>query len=227
MDIAEKAHKIGMLGGTFDPVHEGHLAVARTVLARCNLDLLLFVPALAPPHKERRLTSFGHRLAMLEAAVGDDPRLSISLIEAERPAPSYTVDTLRELRRRLGSRQLYLIIGADMFAEIRLWYHYRELFQLAHLIVVARPGFPLVDMADRVAALPGPFSHDPAAQAWLRDDGFRIFYLPDVAIQVSSSQVRALLAQGKPVTGFLPAPVQEYIRQHRLYGPTDPGRHIR
>ena len=227
MDNAEKGRRIGILGGTFDPVHEGHLAVAQTVLARCSLDLLLFVPALAPPHKERTLTPFAHRLAMLEAAVGDDPRLSVSLIEAERPAPSYTVHTLRELHHRLGPRQLYLIIGADMFAEISLWYKYQELFQLAHLIVVARPGFPLADMAARVAALPGPFSHDPATQVWLRDDGFRIFYLPDVAIQVSSSQVRALLAQGKPVTGFLPAPVQEYIRQHRLYGPADPGRHIR
>ena len=214
------------MGGTFDPVHEGHLAVARTVLARFNLDLLLFVPALAPPHKARCLTPFSQRLAMLEAAVGDDPRLSVSLLEAERSAPSYTVDTLRELHRRLDPRQFYLIIGADMFAEIRLWYHYSELFKLAHLIVVARPGFSLADMADRVAALPGPFHLDPAGQAWLRDDGFRISYLPDVAIQVSSSQVRALLAQGKPAAGLLPPPVQEYIRRHGLYAPTDPGLHI-
>lgn len=222
----EQAQKIGILGGTFDPVHEGHLAVARTVLARCGLDLLLFVPAPSPPHKERRLTPFGHRLAMLEAAVGDDPRLAVSALEAERPAPSYTVDTLRELHRRLGPRQFFLVIGADMFAEIRLWYRYKELFLLAHLIVVARPGFSLDGMAARVAALPGSFRHDPAGQVWLREDGFRIFYLPDVAIQVSSSQVRALLAQGKPVAGLLPAPVREYIREHDLYRPTDLGRHI-
>jgi nicotinate-nucleotide adenylyltransferase len=220
----EKARKIGILGGTFDPVHEGHLAVARTVLDRCNLDLLLFVPAPAPPHKHRSLTPFAHRLAMLEAAVGEDPRLSISALEAERPAPSYTVDTLRELHRRLGSSQFFLIIGADMFAEINLWYRYPELFRLAHLIVVARPGFPLADMGARIAALPGKFSHDPARQLWLREDGFRIFYLPDVAIQVSSSQVRALLAQGRPVAGLLPVPVRDYIREHGLYGSTDHGR---
>lgn len=222
----EKVRKIGILGGTFDPAHEGHLAVARTVLARCSLDLVLFVPAFAPPHKERSLTPFGHRLAMLEAAVGDDPGLSVSLLEAERPAPSYTVDTLREMHRRLGPRQLYLIIGADMFAEIRLWYRYSELFRLAHLIVVARPGFSLDDMAARVAALPGSFHPDPAGRVWLREDGFRIFYLPDMAIQVSSSQVRALLAQGKPVAGLVPPPVLEYIRQHGLYRPTDRCRHI-
>jgi nicotinate-nucleotide adenylyltransferase len=226
MDL-KKTQKIGILGGTFDPVHEGHLAVARTVLARCNLDLVLFVPALAPPHKERRLTPFGHRVAMLEAAVGDDPCLAVSPLEAERPAPSYTVDTLRELHRRLGPRQFFLIIGADMFAEIRLWYRYSELFRLARLIVVARPGFPLDDMAARVAALPGKFTHDPARQLWLRADGFCIFYLPDVAIQVSSSQVRSLLAQGKPVAGLLPAPVREYIWQHGLYGSTDQGLNIR
>jgi nicotinate-nucleotide adenylyltransferase len=217
----EKAQKIGIMGGTFDPVHEGHLAVARTVLARCGIDLVLFVPALAPPHKERRLTSFSHRLAMLEAAVGDDPLLSVSALEAERPPPSYTVDTLRELHRRLGPRQFFLTIGADMFAEIRLWYRYSELFRLAHLIVVSRPGFSLDDLAARVAALPGSFRHDPAEREWRREDGFRIIYLPDVAIQVSSSQVRDLLAQGKPAAGLLPAKVQEYIRRHGLYQPAD------
>jgi nicotinate-nucleotide adenylyltransferase len=222
----DKVHKIGIMGGTFDPVHEGHLAVARTVLARCGLDHLLFVPAFAPPHKHRSLTPFGHRLAMLEAAVGDDPRLSVSALEAERPPPSYTVDTLRELHRRLGPCQFFLIIGADMFAEINLWYRYPELFRLAHLIVVARPGFPLADMGARVNALPGEFSHDPARQFWRREDGFRIFYLPDVAIQVSSSQVRALLAQGRPVTGLLPDPVLDYIREHGLYGPAARSRDI-
>jgi len=214
---SEKAHRIGILGGTFDPVHEGHLAVAHTVLARCNLDLLLFVPATGPPHKERPLTPFGHRLAMLEAAVGEDPRLAVSLMEAERPPPSYTVDTLRELHRRLGPRQFFLIIGADMFAEIRLWFRYSELFRLAHLVVVARPGFALDDMGARVAALPGTFQLDQARQVWQREDGFRIIYLPDVAIQVSSSQVRSLLARGKPVAGLVPPPVLEYIRQHGLY----------
>lgn len=220
----EKAQKIGILGGTFDPVHEGHLAVARTVLDRCNLDLLLFVPALAPPHKDRALTPFGHRLAMLEAAVGEDPRFSVSALEAERPAPSYTVDTLRELHRRLGASQFFLVIGADMFAEIHLWYHYPELFTLSHLIVVARPGYPLADMAARVAGLPGDFRHDPARHTWQREDGFRIIHLPDVAIQVSSSQVRALLVQGKPVTGLLPDRVIGYIRAHGLYGSSDHGR---
>lgn len=224
MDNVDQARRIGILGGTFDPVHEGHLAVARTVRARCGLDLVLLVPALAPPHKDRPLTPFRHRAAMLEAAVADDPGLAVSLLEAERPAPSYTVDTLRELHNRLGHRQFFLIIGADMFAEIRLWYRFDELFALAHLVVVSRPGFPAEDIAARVADLPGPFSHDPDRHLWQRADGFRIFYLPDVAIQVSSSQVRSLLTQGKPAAALLPAPVRAYIREHCLYGMTGQGR---
>ena len=225
MDI-EKARKIGVLGGTFDPVHEGHLAMARAALVRCRLDQVLLIPAFAPPHKERIITPFVHRLAMLEAAVGDEPTLSVSLLEAERrSAPSYTVDTLRELRNRLGQRELYLIIGADMFAEIRLWYRYAELFQLAHLIVVARPGIDADAIAAQVAALPGEFHFDSEGYIWQRADGFRIFYLPDVAIQVSSSRIRSLLARVQPVEGLLPAPVLVYIRRHALYGPAGEGQH--
>lgn len=210
--------RIGVFGGTFDPVHAGHLAVARAAAARCGLDLVLLMPALAPPHKEQPLASYSHRLAMLEAAVADDPALAVSLLEAERQPPSYTVDTLRELHRRLGAREFYLILGADMFAEIRLWYRYTELFRLAHLIVVARPG-PAADLSAIVATLPGPYLFAQQQQCWQRSDGSRIFALPHLAIQVSSSQVRKLLSEGRPVGDLLPGPVRAYIREHNLYRP--------
>ena len=217
MKKVEKIHNIGILGGTFDPVHKGHLAVAKVVIDRYQLDEILFIPAFSPPHKERKLTSFSHRVAMLEAALEDDPRMSVSIIEAERSAPSYTVDTLRELHQRLESSSYHLIIGADMFAEIQLWYKYSDLFELADIIVAARPGVSFEVIADQVAKLPGNFSFDETQQMWFREDGFKVFYCADVAESISSSEIRNLLAQGSSVTEYLVPSVLEYIQNNRIY----------
>ena len=213
----EKIRNIGILGGTFDPVHKGHLAVAKVVIDRYQLDGILFIPAFSPPHKERKLTPFSHRVAMLEAALEDDPRMSVSIIEAERSAPSYTVDTLRELHQRLESSSYHLIIGADMFAEIQLWYKYSDLFELADIIVAARPGVSFEVIADQVAKLPGSFNFDEEQQMWCREDGFKVFYCADVSESISSSEIRNLLAQGTSVTEYLVPSVLEYIQNNRIY----------
>jgi nicotinate-nucleotide adenylyltransferase len=209
--------KIGLMGGTFDPVHKGHLAVARQVLDRYRLDIILFLPAAQPPHKERRLTQFAHRLAMLEACLAEEPAMSATALEAERRPPSYTVDTLAELHRRLGEQNFYLIIGADMFVEIELWHRYRDIFRLADLIVAARPGVSDDAVRQQAEALPGPFTYEPRQRLWQRRDGFRIFYLAETAEDVSSTRVRRLLARGEPVDELLPGPVLHYIRRHGLY----------
>jgi len=217
-DNAEKVRKIGVFGGTFDPVHHGHLAAARGVLAGFRLDRLLFIPAAYPPHKRQPAASFSHRLAMLELALAGRSRMSISLLEAERQAPSYTVDTLHELRTRLGPQAFYLIIGADSFRELHLWYRYADLLRLADLVVVARPGVPAVDLDDAVNLLPGHFTFDERRQAWCRDDGSRIFYFADSHSGVSSSEIRKRLARGEPVETLLPPAVLHYIKLHGLYG---------
>lgn len=217
MRPGRKMERIGILGGTFDPVHLGHLAVARTVRERYDLDLILFIPAPSPPHKDRELTPFAHRMAMLEAALADDPGLRASPLEAERPPPSYTIETLEELHRRLPGRKLYLVIGADMFVEIELWYRYAEIFLLADLIVAARPGFSVAAVTAKVEALPGRFRYDAERRMWHREDGFRIFYVPDIAVPISSSEIRKRLARGGSVDKLLPAEVLAYIRHHGLY----------
>lgn len=214
----EEKQKIGILGGTFDPVHLGHLTVARRVLSQFQLDRVLFIPAPAPPHKERSLTPFVHRVAMLEAALEGEPGLHVSILEAERTSPSYTVETLEELHRRLDPCKLFLVIGADMFVEIKLWYRYEDLFHLADLIVAARPGFSASSVAGQVAALTGSFTFDAEQQLWQRSDGFRIYYLPDTDVAVSSSSIRQKLAAGKVVQDILPAAVKAYIHRHGLYG---------
>jgi len=214
---AEKNRKIGIMGGTFDPVHKGHLAIAHMALERCQLDEILFIPAFSPPHKDRILTSFSHRVAMLEAALEHVDRMAISILEAERSTPSYTVETLMQLHHRLQSSSFYLIMGADMFTEIEMWYRYRELFTLANIIVAARPGISSDRVASQVEALPGMFCFDAEQQLWCRDDGARIYYCPDVAESISSSDVRMRLSQGLSVAAYLTPPVREYIQRHGLY----------
>lgn len=213
----EKKQKIGILGGTFDPVHKGHLAVARSVLDRYQLDRILFIPAFSPPHKDKELTSFAHRVAMLEVCLEHTGRMSVSILEAERNAPSYTVETLHELHQRMESSTFYLIMGADMFVELELWYRYSELFQLATIIVAARPGISLDKVMDQAALLPGDFKYDPEQQKWTRSDGAEIFYYTDIAEPVSSSEIRSRLLLDKPVAEFLSTPVRDYIRENGLY----------
>jgi len=155
---------------------------------------------------------------MLEAVLAEDPHISISLLEAERQSPSYTIETLRELYQRVGHHQYSLIIGADSFMEIDLWYKYEDIFDLAHLIVAARPGISRFDIADQVSALPGRFSYDSKEQVWTRADNFRIIYLENIQIELSSSDLRKFLREDRDVKGLLPPEVFDYIHEHKLYG---------
>lgn len=220
MARGKNKRKIGLFGGTFDPVHKGHLAVARGVLARYGLDELLFIPAPYPPHKNRQLTGFQHRVAMLETVLAGEPKIAISLIEAERPSPSYTLYTLLALREKLGDHSYYLLIGADSFVEVHLWYRYRELFHLTDLIVAARPGIDREEVVRQVGRLPGLFRYDRDGDAWIRDDGFRICYFSSIQVDLSSSEIRERLALNREVNDLLPPAVLEYIRKHHLYAGT-------
>ncbi len=212
-----KKRKIGVFGGTFDPVHEGHLSVARGVLDRYRLDEFFFIPAPYPPHKQQPGTGFSHRVAMLEAALADEPHMSISLVEAERRSPSYTVDTLEELRVRMGNHHFYLVIGADSFVELHLWHRFEDLGRLADIVVAARPGIDREVVSAQVAAFAGEFRYDPAQEKWSRDDGFHIYLYSDIHVDLSSSEIRRRLARGEDVGGLLPPAVTEYIHRNKLY----------
>jgi len=218
----KEAQNIGLFGGTFDPVHQGHLSVALSVIDRYLLDNVIFIPAAFPPHKQPPAASYVHRVAMLELALAGQPRLSISLLEAERQSPSYTLDTLKELGKRLGQRNFYLIIGADSFSQLHLWYGYTDVLGLTDLIVAARPGFSLNDCRSQVSALPGHYTFDGPHQAWRREDGRRIFYFADTQVRVSSSDIRNQIDRGKSVGKLVPANVLRYIYQHQLYGAQSP-----
>lgn len=210
---------VGILGGTFDPVHRAHLALAQAALDRLGLARVLWIPAGRPPHRAAPRTPAADRLAMVRAAIADEPRFVLDASEAVSAAPSYTVETLERLRRERGAAQpLVLLMGADAFRGLPGWHRWRELFGLAHLAVATRPGFPLADFAPELAAefaarrLARPeFAGQPAG-------GIATFEL--VAGTVSATEVRGLVAAGAPdaqLLELLPAPVLDYIRRHHLY----------
>ena len=220
MSESENEQRIGLFGGTFDPVHEGHLAIAQQVEKEVSLDQIIFIPAADPPHKQTTCASFKHRVAMLERALaGTADHVGLSLIEGERAAPSYTVDTLLELRKRLGRQRYYFILGADSLLELHLWYRFQDLPGLTNLIVIARPRISFQDILQAIAELPGSFvlQTENSQQLWRREDGAELIYLPEPVLDVASTTIRSQLAQGHcPDT--LNSRVRDYIFDHKLYG---------
>lgn len=196
--------KIALIGGTFNPVHSGHLRIARIALESQALDQVVWLPCAAPPHKpDADLAPARHRLAMLELAVRDEPRFKVSPLELERGGTSYTVDTLEELRRTRPGDEIYFLIGSDNFQEIGLWKRFTELVELCRFLVVTRPGFPL--------RIPPP---TVPAELLPR---LRYTVLDGVALDAASSEVRRLLAAQKNVSHLLPPAVYDYIRRNDLY----------
>jgi nicotinate-nucleotide adenylyltransferase len=153
--------RIGLFGGTFDPVHKGHISIACQAAEEAQLDQVLFIPAADPPHKAAPGASYWHRICMLEAALTgtavEQDRFALSFLEAELPFPSYTVDTLFELKKRLCNPRCYFIIGADSLLDLHRWYQYQKLLSLTHFIVLSRPGISLAAMQAAIERLPGFF----------------------------------------------------------------------
>jgi nicotinate-nucleotide adenylyltransferase len=208
----------GVLGGTFDPVHLGHLHAARAVRSAFELERVLLVPSAAPPHKvPGRVASASDRLAMLRIAVADIPGLEVATIEIDRGAPSYTIDTLRALRREAGIDPLF-IVGSDALLEIRTWREAERILEEFDLVAVDRPGaLPEASRAGldpaaaaRRVAVP-PFPAPPPGH------GGRIFALAIDGLDVSSTEVRRRAAAGQSLLGLVPPAVDRYIHERKLY----------
>jgi nicotinate-nucleotide adenylyltransferase len=191
--------RLGLLGGTFDPPHTGHLIAAQDALQALALDRVALIPAARPPHKhDRVVTHAEHRLAMLHLAADDDPRLAIEPLELERAGPSYTVDTLRALSAR--GDELFLLIGTDQFAEFDTWRDPAEIQRLAALGILRRAG----DAASSIT----PATLEPWA---------RIHDVPVTRIDVSSTLIRQAVAEGRSIRYLVPTAVAAYIDVHALY----------
>jgi nicotinate-nucleotide adenylyltransferase len=211
--------RLGIFGGTFDPIHLAHLRCAEEAREALALDRVLFVPAAVPPHKGGTLAAPAHRLAMVRAAIRGHPAFHVSAIEIARQGRSYSVDTLRLLRARLpASTRFVFLIGADAFREIATWKQYRALFALTDFAVMTRP--PLTRVALR-ALLPvaarREFCYAPDRQTLLHRTGTRIRSLHVTALDLSASAIRLRVRRGQSIRYLVPSAVERYIARHRLY----------
>jgi nicotinate-nucleotide adenylyltransferase len=228
---------IGLFGGTFDPVHKGHLALARAALERCKLHRILFVPANVPPHKQRQpLTPFVHRFAMLALATAGEKAFAPSLLEApevttpirkneaKQERPNYTIDTVRRLKQSFkASDRLFLMIGMDAFADIAKWHEAEALFRECEFLVAGRPGYSLADVANALpeslrprAEVTKPF-HKQKADGDLVLPGVTLHLMGDLKQPASATAIREHAAEGKPLGRFVDPVVGEYIRKMGLY----------
>lgn len=210
--------KIGLLGGTFNPIHYGHLHIAEEVLHSCQLDQVWFIPTCQPPHKLLDSeVAFADRLAMVEVAVADEPRFIACDLEGRRGGTSYSVETLEQLRRDFPQDQFYFIMGLDSFQDIGTWKNYPRLFELAHFVVTARPGFSGSLRQLLPVAIADRFCYDAESENLSHLAGFSVFSVTHTCRDVSSTEIRRLVSLGKDVSQLIPLSVSEYIRQHGLY----------
>lgn len=213
--------RIALFGGTFDPVHRGHLAVARRAVRRYRLDRVLFAPADLPPHKLKRpLTPFFHRLAMLALAVSGEGRFVVSAVDAagKRTRASYSIETVRRLKRHLkkGDR-LSFLIGMDAFKDIAIWHRPEALLQECDFVVASRPGFSLKDAFDALPArLRRKAVPDRKRQA-IALGKTTVYLMGGVRVPVSATQVREAVRRGRSLEGMVPAAVAKYIKRASLY----------
>jgi len=198
--------KIGISGGTFNPIHYGHLIVAEMVRDEFGLEKILFVPSGMPPHKNLRdVAGAEHRFNMVQQAVKNNPYFFESRVEVERGGYTYTIDTLKNLRQTYGKdAKLYYIIGADVLSDLLTWRNYQEVFGICEFIAVLRPGNG-IEVFNR-------------QMEYLRDTfGAVIHFIDTPLIEISSTEIRNRIRQGKSIKYLVPEAVEDYIKENRLY----------
>lgn len=211
---------IGILGGTFDPIHFGHLRLAEVATDALNLGHVQFIPAGQPYHRNNNVAKAEHRVSMTALAIADNPHFSLDTREVERDGPSYTVDTLTELRAELGfALPIIVLLGTDAFSRVTSWHRYQELFSLAHIAILTRAGMApdwlngvdselRKELKTRLTTQEN-LLHDTSAGA--------IISIPMTPLEISSTDIRNRLRAGKSVRYLLPASVLDYIESHNLY----------
>ena len=210
--------RLGILGGTLDPVHVGHIETALAARDALALDRILLLPSRVPPHRAQQPSASPfHRFAMAALAVNGVEGVEVSDVELTTAGTSYTADTLERFHES-GFRpsQIFFILGADAFAEIETWHRYPHVLQLANFAVVSRPGHDSHRIAEGLPALSGRFATTTAAPANGAADT-RIFVIPATTTDVSSTEIRRRLRSAEPVAGLVNETVEQHIRQHRLY----------
>lgn len=201
-----KIRAIGLMGGTFDPIHYGHLVTAEAARCEFNLDKVIFVPSAHPPHKKSmRITDPQHRFLMTQLAITSNPYFELSREEMDRPGPSYAVDTVKAFQELFGPEvKLYFITGADAILEILTWKNVEQLMESCYFIAATRPGYQLEELQDCLRDLPSRYLE-------------RIFSLTVPAMAISSTDIRQRVANERSIKYLLPETVEQYVDKNKLY----------
>ena len=224
MPTEVKRKRIGLLGGTFDPVHNGHLAVADHVQHALGLDSIWFIPAAFPPHKDghgdgHEISTFVHRLAMLEKAIGKNSSFAVSDIEGKRSSLSYSIDTINIIISQTKEQaDLFFIIGVDAFLEIDTWKRYKDLPNLVNFVIISRPAYSPDEAGEVICEKFDGYAYDPALKIWSSPTSKGYFTLQHMKpVHISSTAIRESVRSGKDIYGLIPPAVEEYIKDNGLY----------
>ncbi len=211
------AGRLSIFGGTFDPIHNGHLRAALEAVEELSLDRVLLMPSAQPPHGKRVLSDIKHRLAMCRLAAADDPHLDVSDLEARLGGKSYTVNTLKEIKRINPDMEIYFLIGSDAFFYLHTWHRPMELFALADFVVMARPKSPTTDVLEYMRRNLDP-RFAPAQNGWVRLPGGKgAKRVPTTLLSISSTAIRQRVANHKSLLYLVPPAVARYIEDMGLY----------
>jgi nicotinate-nucleotide adenylyltransferase len=208
--------RIGIFGGTFNPIHLGHLRAAEEVKECLGLEKVIFVPSHLPPHKELHSRVPGSvRLEMTRLAISSNPGFELCGFEVEQGGSSYSVRTIEHLAGRYQTTPVF-ILGRDAFNEIMTWYEAKRLFDLAHFAVMSRPGAHAPDLTTVLGGEAGRFEQIP--EGFVNERGNRIVFVDVTPLEISSSKVRDLCRKGRSIAYLVPREVEEYVRSERIYG---------
>ena len=210
--------RVGLLGGTFDPIHNGHIQLAEIACDFCDLQEIRFIPAAVPPHKKlQAIASFNHRARMIQLALADRTDFKLSTIEASLPEPSYTIDTLHYFHSHTkNTTDFFFIIGADAFLDITTWKSYQHVLQATHFVILNRAGYDTSKVKELIKRL--GYEPDDSSQIWQHSSIFKKIFFPATPIMnISSSDIRQDIKENKPVATAVPTAVLHYIQTHNLY----------
>jgi nicotinate-nucleotide adenylyltransferase len=219
MAAGKSGPRLGILGGTFDPIHYGHLRLAEEVGETLNLEHIYLIPAALPPHKGRKnISAFEHRLEMTRIASAESPRLKVLDIEARRQGFSYSIETLKSFHAMYPpDLDLHFVLGMDAFLEIETWKDFRSLFNYAHFVVIQRPGFPSDILGSFLPTLGVSFEKKDPANRFVAPSGYEVILMEATLMDISSTKIREKVAGGKSIRFLVPEAVRCYIKNNSLY----------
>ena len=211
--------RLGILGGTFDPIHMGHLRSAEEICESFNLEKVYLIPSAFPPHKrETKVTPFAHRLAMARLAVETVPLLDVLDIEGQRQGFSYSIQTIREIYNAFApAPDIYFIVGVDAFLEIKTWKEYQSLFDYSNFVIIQRPGFQVENFDQLVSKAEVDFTRNSSGNRLMASSGKTLTFVAQTLLDISSTGIRDLISKGRSIRFLVPDVVRDYIIEKGLY----------